>query len=265
VSADQLIERAADVLREAVVRREPCAPIRTIVGTSTDIDVGYAIQQRNTSHDVAEGRRVCGRKIGVTSKAVMRQVGVDQPDFGTLFADMEFGDGVPLPAARLIQPRAEAEVALVLEHDLDKGTHTFNDIIGATAYALPAIEVVDSRIARWDISIVDTIADNASCGLYVLGGRPVRLGRLDLRTVPMSMSINEAVVSTGIGHACLGHPLHAARWLADTMSQRGTPLRSGDVVLTGALGPMQPIRPGDLVEATFGDLGRVTTAIDLHA
>jgi len=256
-----LIDQAAEQLRAAAESSTVCGAVRDLVGTATDIDVGYAIQHVNTDLDVAAGRRVSGRKIGVTSKAVQEQIGVDQPDFGTLFVDMEFGDGVELPAHRLLQPRAEAEVALVLEHDLDKGEHSFADIIRATAFALPSIEVVDSRIAGWDIRIVDTVADNASCGLYVLGGKPVALNDVDLRTIPMSMSIDGTEVSTGVGAACLGHPLHAARWLADTMCARNTPLRAGDVVMTGALGPMQPIGPGQTVTATFGDLGTVTTHV----
>lgn len=256
-----LIEQAAKQLRDATESTTACGPIRDVVGTGTDVDAGYAIQQINTDLDVAAGRRVSGRKIGVTSKAVQEQIGVDQPDFGTLFVDMEFGDGVELPAERLLQPRAEAEVALVLEHDLDNGEHSFADIIRATAFALPSIEVVDSRIAGWDIRILDTIADNASCGLYVLGGRPVRLNDVDLHRIPMSMTIDGSEVSTGVGSACLGHPLHAARWLADTMCVRGTPLRAGDVVMTGALGPMQPISPGQTITASFGDLGTVTTHV----
>jgi 2-keto-4-pentenoate hydratase len=256
-----LIEQAATQLRQATESSTACGPIRDLVGTATDIDVGYAIQQVNTDLDIAAGRRVSGRKIGVTSKAVQEQIGVDQPDFGTLFADMEFGDGIELPASRLLQPRAEAEVALVLEHDLDKGEHSFADIIRATAFALPSIEIVDSRVAGWDIRIVDTVADNASCGLYVIGGRPISLCDVDLRSIPMSMSIDGAEVSTGIGAACLGHPLHAARWLADTMCARNTPLRAGEVVMTGALGPMQAIGPGQTVTASFGDLGTVTTHV----
>jgi len=259
-----LIEQAAAKLRDATASSTTCGPVRDIVGTATDIDAGYAIQQINTDRDIASGRRVSGRKIGVTSKAVQDQIGVDQPDFGTLFVDMEFGDGIDLPVGRLLQPRAEAEVALVLDHDLDLGEHSFADIIRATAFALPSIEVVDSRIAGWDIRIVDTVADNASCGLYVLGGRPVPLRDVDLRAIPMSMSIDGIEVSTGIGAACLGHPLHAARWLADTMCARNTPLRAGDVVMTGALGPMQPIGPGQTVTASFGDLGTVSTHVSPH-
>ena len=258
----QQIEDAAAQLRSAAESGVACSPIREVLGTETDIDVGYAVQEVNTKLAIADGRRVAGRKIGITSKAVMEQVGVDQPDFGTLFVDMEYGDGVPIETGRLMQPRAEAEVALVLEQDLDHGEHGFNDIIAATAYALPSIEIVDSRIADWNIRIVDTVGDNASCGLYVLGGKPVPLRDVDLRTIPMRMDIDGETVSTGEGAACLGHPLHAARWLADVMSQRGTPLRAGDVVMTGALGPMKPIAPGSAVTCDFGPLGTVTTYLE---
>jgi 2-keto-4-pentenoate hydratase len=257
----QLIQRAADLLWKADQTRTPIAPIRDLLGTSTDIDAGYAVQQINTERSIAAGRRVSGRKIGVTSKAVQQQIGVDQPDFGTLFADTEFGDNVDIPASRLIQPRAEAEVALVIGRDLDNAPHGFAEIVRAVEFALPAIEVVDSRIENWQISIVDTVGDNASCGLYVVGSRPVRLGDVDVRSVPMSMSINGAEVSTGSGSACLGNPLHAARWLADVLCQRGIPLRPGDVVMTGALGPMKPIASGDEVVASFGALGSVTTRL----
>lgn len=258
----ELIEQAAAQLRQAVEEGKPCGPVRDVVGTADDIEVAYAIQDINTRHWVESGRRVSGRKIGITSQAVMDQIGVDQPDFGTLLVDQEYGDGVPVPAGRLLQPRAEAEVALVLAHDLDKGEHSFGDIMAATAYALPSIEIVDSRVADWDITIVDTVADNASLGLYVLGGSPRPLDRIDLRTIPMSMSINGTEVAAGTGAACLGHPLNAARWLADTMCQRGTPLRAGEVVMTGALGPMQSLASGDTVVASFGDLGTVTTTVE---
>jgi 2-keto-4-pentenoate hydratase len=253
------VQEAADALWEADVSRRPTQPIRDTVGTATDIDTGYAVQQINTDRHVAAGRRVSGRKIGVTSKAVQKQIGVDQPDFGTLFADTEYGDGVDIEASRLIQPKAEAEVALVLEHDLDNAPHGFAEIIRAVAFALPSIEVVDSRIVDWDIRIVDTVADNASCGLYVVGSRPVPLTKVDLRTVPMTMTVNGAEVSSGVGAACLGNPLHAARWLADTLCERGIPLKAGDVLMTGALGPMAVLSPGDDVVAEFGDFGTVTT------
>lgn len=262
MTSQDKINDAASALRAAAETGVACGPVRDMVGTETDVEVGYAIQEVNTNADIESGRRVSGRKIGITSKAVMEQVGVDQPDFGTLFVDMEYGDGVPIEPGRLLQPRVEAEVALVLEHDLDLGEHSFNDIVRSTAYALPSIEIVDSRIAGWDIRIVDTVADNASCGLYVLGGRPVPLSAVDLRTLPMQMDIDGEMAAEGVGSACLGHPLHAARWLADQMSKRGTPLRAGDVVMTGALGPMRPVSPGQSVAVDFGPLGTVTTFFD---
>jgi len=260
IAAD-LVTEVADALWESERLGVAIPPVRDALGTSTDVDVAYAIQQINTDRKVAAGRRISGRKIGVTSKSVQEQIGVDQPDFGTLFADTEYGDGIEVPASRLIQPRAEAEVALVLGRDLDNAPHGFAEIVRAVEFALPSIEVVDSRIADWHISIVDTVADNASCGLYVVGSRPVRLHDFDIRGITMSMTINGAELSTGNGAACLGNPLHAARWLADVLCARGIPLRAGDVLMTGALGPMKPIVVGDEVVARFGDLGTVTTRL----
>jgi len=256
-----LIQRVADSLWDADATGVAIAPVRDVLGTSTDIDVAYTIQEINTDRKVAGGRRISGRKIGVTSKAVQDQIGVDSPDFGTLFVDTEYGDGVDIPASRLIQPRAEGEVALVLERDLDNAPHGFTEVMRAVAFALPAIEVVDSRIENWQISIVDTVADNASCGVYVVGSRPVPLGKFDILSVPMSMRINGDEVSSGVGAACLGNPLHAARWLADVLCQRGIPLRAGDVLMTGALGPLRPVTAGDEVLASFGDLGAVRTRL----
>jgi 2-keto-4-pentenoate hydratase len=256
-----VVRQVADLLWEADRACQPIPPVRELLGTSTDIDVGYAVQEINHQRSLGAGRRVSGRKIGVTSKAVQEQIGVDQPDFGTLYADTEYGDGVEIPTSRLIQPRAEAEVALVIGRELNDAPHGFTEIIRAVEFALPSIEIVDSRIENWQISIVDTVADNASCGLYVVGSRPVPLSAFDIRTVPMSMTINGDEVSTGVGAACLGNPIHAARWLADVLCERGIPLRPGDVLMTGALGPMQPLSTGDLVVAHFGDLGMVTTRL----
>ena len=258
---DALIEQAADALLEAERARVPIPPIRHLIGDGSDVEAGYAVQRRNTDRWVAGGRRVTGRKIGLTSPAVQLQLGVDQPDFGTLFADNEYGDGSELPATRVLQPRAEGEVALVLEHDLDAAPHGFAEIVRAVAFALPAIEIADSRIAGWDIRIADTVADNASAGLYVVGGRPMPLAAVDVRDVPMRMSVNGAEVSTGSGAACLGNPLQAARWLADVSCASGTPLRAGDVLMTGALGPMWAISAGDEVVADFGPLGTVSTRL----
>lgn len=248
---------AADRLWDAAVSSTPCPPVRDVL--PADPDAAYEVQQRNVERTIDErGWRVCGRKIGLTNPVVQAQLGVDQPDFGALFAELGHGDGEEVPIDTLLQPRVEAEVALVLAADLDRGAHTVADVLAATAFALPAIEIVDSRIAAWDITFADTVADNASSGRYALGTVPVPL-RLDLAAITMRMTINGEERSTGTGRACLGNPLFAARWLADTMCRLGTPLRSGDLVLTGALGPMVPVVAGDVVEATIEGLGTVST------
>lgn len=259
---DSAMAEAAEALRAAEATQTPCPPVRNILGPHADLDAAYKIQQANTDAHTADGRRVSGRKIGLTSAAVQAQLGVNQPDFGTLFVDMEHGDGADVDPSSLLQPRAEAEIALVLERDLDRAPHGFAEIIRATAFALPAIEIVDSRVAGWDITIIDTVADNASCGRYVLGSRPTPLSAIaDLRAIEMQMRCNDAVVSTGTGSACLGNPLLAARWLADTLCERGTPLQAGDVVMTGALGPMQAVSDGDVLVAHLSGLGSVSVRL----
>ncbi|KVQ61130.1 2-keto-4-pentenoate hydratase [Burkholderia territorii] len=237
----------AELLWDAQQRNEPCAPVRDRfegLGENAQAALAYAVQQINIQRQVQGGRRIVGRKIGLTSPAVQKQLGVDRPDFGTLLDDMAIVDGEPIDTNRLLQPKAEAEIALVLEKDLTHERHTVADLIGATAYALAAIEVVASRIAGWNIRFVDTVADNASSGLFVLGTQPVPLVKLDLSGAAMRMIDGEETVSQGMGAACLGNPLNAARWLADTLVQVGTPMRAGDVILTGALGPMVAVQAG---------------------
>ncbi|MFI0486941.1 2-keto-4-pentenoate hydratase [Actinomadura sp. 9N215] len=251
------IDAAAERLRGAHASGTPCAPVRDLITTADD---AYAVQDRLTGRWLAEGRRLAGRKIGLTSRAVQEQLGVDSPDFGMLFADMAVPDGEEIPAGAVLQPRAEAEVALVLEHDLVHERHTAADVIRATAFALPAIEVVGSRVRDWDITLADTVADNASSGMYVLGNRPVPLKDVDLRLCGMAMERRGEQVSTGNGAACLGHPLNAALWLADVLVRVGRPLRAGDTVLTGALGPVVPAAPGDVFEARIEGVGDVRVA-----
>ncbi|MEU7638929.1 fumarylacetoacetate hydrolase family protein [Streptomyces sp. NPDC039016] len=237
--------------------RTPCDPVRDLID---GVDEAYAVQEILARSWLAAGRRPVGRKIGLTSRSVQRQLGVESPDFGVLFSDMAVPDGAEVPAGAVLQPRAEAEVALVLERDLTHERHTVADVLRATAFALPAIEVVGSRIRDWDITLTDTIADNASCGMYVLGNRPARLADLDLRLCGMVLERRGEQVSTGAGAACLGHPLNAAIWLADTLVRCGRPLRAGDTVLTGALGPMVRTAPGDVLEARIEGLGDVRVA-----
>lgn len=250
------IKEAADRLYEAQRKGTPCAPVRDILGTS-DLDAAYAVQRMNEERRVEAGARVTGRKIGLTSLAVQKQLGVDQPDLGSIFADCEYGDGLPVPMADLLQPKAEVEIALILGRDIDVPRPGIADILRATAYLSPAIEIVASRVRNWDITIVDTIADNASFGGYILGGPVHAPAGLDLAAMRMSMRINDNEASTGSGAACLGNPLNAAVWLARKMSDSGQPLREGEIILTGALGPMQPIAPGDNVEGEIEGLGKV--------
>jgi len=252
-----VIEQAAERLWQAHAAAQPCDPVRDLIGTS-DVDAAYAIQQRNTDRWIAQGRRLVGRKIGLTSKAVQKQLGVDQPDFGMLFADMCMADGEAIDIARILQPKIEAEIALVIERPLNHAKHTIADIINATAYALPALEIVGSRVAGWDIRLTDTIADNASSGLFVLGSRPVKLADFDIVNCGMLMERRGDQVSIGAGAACLGNPLNAAVWLADVMARVGNPLQPGDIIMTGALGPMVVAAAGDVFDAQIEGLGRVS-------
>ncbi|MFI8993606.1 2-keto-4-pentenoate hydratase [Streptomyces sp. NPDC053542] len=256
--APPAVVKAADILAEAARTGVPCAPVRGLLPEG-DLDTAYAVQRLTIERELAAGGRIVGRKTGLTSPAVQAQLGVDRPDFGALLAGMAVPEGEPVAAGRLLQPKVEGEVALVLGADLPHRYCTVADVLRATDFALAALEIVDSRVAGWDISIVDTVADNASSGLFVLGSAPVPVTRLDLRAVRMTMTRNGARVSTGTGADCLGSPLNAAAWLASALAATGDPLRAGDVVLTGALGPMADAAPGDVFEAHISGLGSVTT------
>ncbi|MHA6890118.1 2-keto-4-pentenoate hydratase [Ralstonia pseudosolanacearum] len=252
----QAHQAAADALLQAARSGQPIPPLRETYPHFNGEDA-YAVQEINTRRQLDNGARLVGRKIGLTARSVQQQLGVDQPDFGMLFAHMAFQDGEPIGWSRLMQPKVEAEVALVLERDLPDPGVTVAEMLRATAFALPAIEVVGSRIADWNIRFVDTVADNASSSAFVLGSTPVSLSGLDLRLAGMVMARGADQVSLGAGAACLGHPLNAAVWLANTMATRGRGLVAGDIVLTGALGPMVAVRPGDVFEARIEGLGSV--------
>jgi 2-keto-4-pentenoate hydratase len=195
----------------------------------------------------------------LTSFAVQRQLGVDQPDFGVLFDDMRVAAGAVVDSTLLMQPRIEAEIAFVLSADLDAADLDAGTVRAAVEDVVPALEIVDSRIAGWDITFADTVADNASSGLFVLGDTTTRLGDLDLRGVEMTLADDSgATISSGTGAACLGDPVEAVLWLARTCRDLGSPLRAGEVVLSGALGPMVPVAEDAVYTAMVGDLGTVS-------
>ncbi len=252
-------DAAAERLIDAARRKRPCRPVRELLPDG-GLDDGYEVQKIVHERSSA-GRRRVGRKIGLTSPAVQQQMQVDSPDFGVLFADMAYGDSQPIPFGDLLQPRVEAEVAFVLGADLPDHDVTAAEMIRAIDFVLPAIEVVDSRIADWDIAIFDTVADNASSGLFVTGGSPRSLHDIDdLRASEMTLTVGGEVVSSGTGAACLGHPVNAVVWLANAVARRGDPLRAGELVLSGSLGPLVPVRSGLTYEAHISGLGSVRAA-----
>lgn len=250
------IEQAAAALRDARVKRQTIPRVSETFGIA-GADAAYQIARYNTRIDLEQGRVVSGKKIGLTSKAVQQQLGVDQPDYGVLFKDMELLDAAEIDMGQLIQPKAEGEIAFVVGRDLNACDLTWGRFLHGLEYALPAIEIVDSAIIDWKITLVDTVADNASCGVYVLGIEPRRIGDLSLAGCGMDFQKNGQTVSVGSGAACLGNPLRAAYWLAQAMCAHGDPLRAGDVIMSGALGPMFTFVRGDALSVEIAGLGRV--------
>lgn len=244
---------AARKLRDAY-SGVPIEPMRGTLGPM-DADAAYTIQAINTRFWLSQQRRIVGRKVGLTSKAVQQQLGVDRPDFGVLFEDMQVANGGTLDPALAIQPKAEAEIAFVLGADLADPAVTAEAVAAAVASVHAAIEVVDSRIADWKITFADTVADNGSSAFFLLSDTGLPLAGLDLEGAVMEMQVNGATASTGVGAAALGNPINAATWLAQTLAGRGEPLKKGDILLAGALGPMVALTPGDHVVATISGIG----------
>ena len=232
----------------------PIGPMRDVLDP-TDAVGAYAVQEINTRLWEDQGRRIVGRKAGLTAEAVQRQLGVDQPDFGVLFQDMRVADGGKLDPARTIQPKAEAEIAFVLGVDLPSRTTTPEQVAEVVASVHAAIEIVDSRIADWKITFADTVADNGSSAFFVLADKGLPVAGLDLAGAQMRMSVNGEIASTGVGAAVMGNPLNAAAWLARTLAERGEPLKAGDILLAGALGPMVTLTPGDEIRTEIAGIG----------
>ena len=251
------IESLALQLRDANSNKIAIDPLREKIGVS-NIDLAYEIQKVNTFKRVGNGARIVGKKIGLTSFAVQKQLGVDQPDYGILFDDMELWNGGKVSMKELMQPKVEAEIAFVLKKDLTHELITASEVMQAIDFALPSIEIVGSRIKDWNIKITDTVADNASASHFVIGHQPTFLNGFDMIDCKMEMIINDQVVSTGSGAACLGSPINATVWLANMMVKMGNPLKSGELILSGAIGPMAQVKAGDFVKATIEGLGSVS-------
>ncbi|VVE69432.1 2-keto-4-pentenoate hydratase [Pandoraea anapnoica] len=259
----ELEARIASALR-AAYNDGPIAPFASYV--AGNIDAAYRIQDRNTHHALEiEGRRITGRKIGLTSTVVQKQLGVDQPDYGVLFDDMAIEDAGVVSMAGLLQPKIEAEIAFGFASDLDEPGLNLRELASRIEWVAPALEIVDSRIEAWKIGIVETIADNASSGRYVIGRRKPFTAAVELVDCQMRMCENEREVSVGSGAACLGNPLSATLWLAKKLIEVGRPIRSGELVLSGALGPMVNVQRGAAYCASIDGLGDVSVRFSLSA
>lgn len=251
------VQDAAAQLLLAYEKGEPIAPIIQTHPDATVTDA-YRIQQEQVRVWTGKGEEVKGHKVGLASLAMQQQMGVDQPDYGHLLAGMFHLEHQPIRADAFLQPRIEPEIAFVLSRKLSGPGVTVADAIRAIDFVVPALEIVDSRIADWKISIVDTIADNASSGGVVLGSKPTALSSVDLRLVGCTLQIGGDIVATGAGAAVLGSPINALVWLANTIGPLGIDLEPGHVVLPGSMTRAFGVRPGDAVFANMGDLGGVT-------
>jgi 2-keto-4-pentenoate hydratase len=247
----------ADALWEAETSRRPIAPL-TEQYDDLVIEDAYAIQDINVQRRIDRGARVIGRKVGLTSKPMQQLLGVDEPDYGVLLDEMYVEEGDRVDLTRLIQPRIEAELAFVLDRDLMGPGVTVAKALAAIAGVLPALEIVDSRIVDWRIKLIDTVSDNASCGLLTVGGKLTPVYQVDLRLIGMALSRNGEPIDTGAGAAILGNPARCVAWLANKFATFGASLAAGDVILPGAVHKMVPVQPGDVFRADFADIGAVT-------
>ncbi|WP_353092033.1 2-oxopent-4-enoate hydratase [Methylibium sp.] len=250
----QRIQGYGDELYQALLNRTPVAPL-TEREPEITIDDAYQIQLRMIQRRLDAGETVIGKKIGVTSKVVMDMLKVNQPDFGHLLSGMAFNEGEPIRMSTLIAPKAEAEVAFVLKRDLVGPGITAADVLRATDCVMPCFEIVDSRIKDWKIKIQDTVADNASCGVLVLGGVRKDPRRLDLALAGMVLEKNGEIVSTSTGASVQGSPVNAVAWLANTLGRLGIALKAGDVILSGSQSPLVPVVAGDSLYCSVGGLG----------
>jgi 2-keto-4-pentenoate hydratase len=252
-----MVQEIAESLQDAYASGRPIAPVRDRIA---DVASAYAVQQAQVEAWLRRGRRVVGRKIGLTAKVVQQQLGVDEPDFGTIVDDMVLPDGAIVSRGTVLQPRVEPEIAFVLARGLPARDVTAEEVVAATAYVCAAIEICGSRIAGWDIALTDTVADNASAGRIVLGNNHMRPVLSELPAIGVAVARNGLLAAEGTGEACLGNPATAVAWLAAALGKLGTRLEAGDIIMSGALSRMVAAEPGDRFVADFGRFGIVSVA-----
>lgn len=250
------IKQFADLLYNADKNKKAIAPLTTM-DSCLNVDDAYHIQLYNVERVVKEGHIISGKKIGLTSPGIQQQLGVDEPDYGHLFEAMDCIDGT-IKTEQFLQPKIEAEIAFVLKADLTGGKVTEQDVVEAADYVVGAFEIVDSRVADWNIKLVDTISDNASSGCYVLGSKKMSLEYLDLSKETMKLYKNGELVKTGDGAAVLGNPCRAVAWLANRLYDYGVDLKKGEVILSGAFSAAPEAAMGDLFEVEFSTFGKVS-------
>ena len=253
-----LIQTCGDRLYNAMLNRTPIRPL-TEEFPDMSLETAYHVSLHMLERRLTAGEKVIGKKIGLTSLAVQTMLGVDQPDFGYLTDAMAFSQGQDMPISeRLMQPRAEGEIAFILKKDLLGPGITNADVLAATDCVIPCFEVVDSRVENWQIKIQDTVADNASCGLFMLGDRAVSPHKVDLMTCGMVVEKNGRIISTGAGAAALGSPVNCITWLANKLGEFGIPLKAGEVILSGSLVPLEPVQAGDFMSVSIGGIGNAS-------
>lgn len=259
-----LHREAADALLDAARTRTPIEPLSATYA-DIDIDDAYEIQSLQVEHWRTAGRTVCGYKVGLTSEPMQQQLGVDQPDFGVLLEDVRYASGATVPHEQFIAPRIEPEFGFILTQSLRGPGLTAADVLPALGAVVPALEIIDSRVAEWRITITDTIADNASFGAVVLGTPVTGVTASELETSSVTMTVGGRPAGSGLGSAVLGSPVNAIVWLANTLGERGVELPAGAVVLPGSVCAAAAVAPGERVVADFGALGAVEITLGGNA
>ena len=251
------IKQYAETLAEAENTRNGTVPL-TSIDTALTVKEAYYIQLENIQRKIEQGHIIVGKKIGLTSLAMQKLLGVDEPDYGHLLDGMVVENGGQINVEQVLQPKVEAEIAFILKKELRGPNLTALDVLQATDYVVPALEIVDSRIKDWKIKLADTVADNASSGFYVLGGKPTRIEDIDLELIGMVLTKNGELVNTGVGAAALGNPAKCVAWLANKLAEFDISLKAGEVILSGALSAAEAAQKGDTFTARFAHIGQVS-------